>query len=193
MKRLLFLVTILISFNVLAHPVGFSKSYTISSMQQGEDYSNLIHYSPSYKYSFGYADMEMNNLKHRGLYLGYLLKRWNLPKAQGNSYVFGSIGDNTYRYGFQADYETRKIYTLFKHNYIKNASDEFSNSIYRVGYAPYEGDYSELNTWIIVEYNRHMRTATPILRFFYKNILWEMGYNSSRKMTTFNIILRDYF
>ena len=50
----------------------------------------------------------------------------------------------------------------------------------RVGHAPYLAEYDELNIWLMLQYmnhprglNRHM--TTPIVRMFYKNVLWELG------------------
>ena len=190
MKIILFFYFLIIMNNAFSHPVGFSKSYTISINQFGSNSNYLLHYSPSFKYSIGYNQL---NDEYDGLYLGYLIKRWNLPKAQGNAYIFGSVGDNFNHQGFQLDYETRKFYTMYKYNkYNINNSNDINLNIFRIGFAPYEGDYSELNTWFIFEYNKENK-ITPLLRFFYKNVLWETGYNNYKKEVLFNIIIRDYF
>jgi hypothetical protein len=52
--------------------------------------------------------------------------------------------------------------------------------LYRVGYAPFVAGYNDLNIWAIMQfdYNPDMRSevqVTPFLRFYYKNVLWEMG------------------
>ena len=193
MGKVLAILIILIANKSFAHPVGYTDSATLGLMQRGSMYSYQLHYSPSYRYSFGYKEASMMGEKFRGAYSGLLLKRWNMPKAQGNAYVYGGIGDNSYHGGGQIDYETRKIYTLYSYNYFKIGDKNFNNSKMRLGYAPYEGGYSELNTWFILEYNTDVESLTPILRFFYKNVLWEVGYDAPRKETNFNIILREFF
>lgn len=45
---------------------------------------------------------------------------------------------------------------------------------YRLGFAPYLGGMDELQTWFVLQYNHNFQ-LTPLLRFFYKNVLWEMG------------------
>ena len=127
--------------------------------------------------------------------IGWLVKRWNLSEAQGNFYFIGGAGygilkqdtgseinGGIYRFGVQLDYETRRVYTFtryIEHRFFednKYINDQFSAAI---GVAPYLGEFNKLNSWAIFKFtarNRfNERKYAFILRFFYKNFLWEIG------------------
>ena len=127
--------------------------------------------------------------------IGWLVRRWNLSEAQGNAYLLGGIGygalkrstgpeisGGIYRFGVQLDYETRRIYTFMRyieHRFFedrKHISDQFGAA---VGFAPYLGEFDELNSWVIFKIIASDRfndkTYVFMLRFFYKNFLWEIG------------------
>ena len=159
--------------------------------------------STSYLYSFAYdqalgahfmridADEDDRDFERRvyGVMYNRLLKRWNMPAAQAN--IFAGAGpavatgsfDVTEPAGMaflQADYETRRIYTMYRANLVH--SDEFTHvkNVARVGVAPYLAEYDELNTWVILQAERLSEvddrvTITPMLRFYKDIYLWEVG------------------
>lgn len=117
-----------------------------------------------------------------------LLKRWNGEESQGNIYLLTGVGgysnkndrEGAGKAGVQVDYETRRIYLWAE--YLRWFSESIETDMYiaRVGYAPFLAGYNDLNVWVILQadYNRDMRAytqVTPMLRFYYKNILWEIG------------------
>ena len=64
----------------------------------------------------------------------------------------------------------------------------------RVGFAPYLGNYEDINTWLMLQVDNHPAkpdntVITPLLRFFYKTTLVEAGYSSNEKLL-FNWILQ---
>lgn len=127
--------------------------------------------------------------------VGFLLKRWNWEDAQANIYFIGGAGYYTNRVngaviddggfsrvGTQWDYETRRVYVNAR--YIERRSfdgfEELDNLVdVAVGFAPYAGNYEDLNTWVILRYmdGRDMQESmiSPTLRFFYRNYLWEVA------------------
>jgi len=51
------------------------------------------------------------------------------------------------------------------------------------GIAPYLANYNDLNTWLMFQVDHHPAkhdhfVATPLIRFFYKTYLLEVGYGS---------------
>ncbi|MBY0386176.1 hypothetical protein K2X05_13545 [bacterium] len=121
--------------------------------------------------------------------LNGLLKRWNGEDSQANVYVLTGVGaywDNqredsfASKWGVQADYETRQFYTLAQ--FVSWHSDQIDSNyaLYRLGFAPFTAGHNELNIWCIAQfdYNKDMRNEvqiTPFLRFYFKNVLWEVG------------------
>ena len=83
--------------------------------------------------------------------------------------------------GFQADYETRRVYSAFRSDL--NESGEFSHRLdtLQLGWAPYEHDYDTLATWIVVQ-GRHYTgglydgVETALLLRLFKGGTWvEVG------------------
>jgi len=88
----------------------------------------------------------------------------------------------------EADYETRRIYTLFAAESLQSPNDvQFNRLRYRAGFAPYRAPFESLQTWIIgqVDYMPEMDDkveVTPLLRFFYNNYALEIGSNLNGKL-----------
>lgn len=84
------------------------------------------------------------------------------------------------RLGFQADWKDREIYTALKYSSAHIESDNMEFYEVRVGFAPYIAGYDELNAWVILQVQnsavfQKQTVISPILRMFYKNVLWEIG------------------
>ncbi len=182
--------------SVHAHPTSFEGGFAIMSEMSQENQEVSAVYSP--KYWLGLGVMLVRSPEKFDLItsqIGWLVKRWNLPEAQGNAYLLGGIGYGTlkqnmeqkinggvYRFGVQLDYETRRIYTFTRyveHRFFednKRINDQFSAAL---GFAPYLGEFDELNSWVIFKFIADNRFSDRIyvlmLRFFYKNFLWEIG------------------
>ena len=58
-----------------------------------------------------------------------------------------------------------------------NDTDQY----YKVGFAPYLGEYGDLHTWVMLKTRRNSRTkkwsAYPVIKFFKGNLLFESGYS----------------
>jgi len=123
-----------------------------------------------------------------------LLKRWNLPDGQGN--IFNMTGAGLARYqgnnqpclwtAFLADYESRRWFFSYEPRFVWDGDIE--KSVWqrtRIGIAPYLAKYNDLNTWIMFQVDHHPAkhdhfVATPLIRFFYKTYLFEIGYSSNQ-------------
>ncbi len=153
-------------------------------------------YSPKWWLGTGIVfDRNTDRWKLTSLHFALLAKRWNWPEAQGNLYLFGGPGfsqlkwrsDNRenffYRLGVQMDFETRRIYfaTKFTENSLFNENKRIYNRLdMAVGVAPYLANFDELNSWVLLKIRTnnvdfHDPVTIMIVRFFYKNFLWEVG------------------
>ena len=137
-----------------------------------------------------------------------LLKRWNKKDSQANIYLKSGIGvahsnsgdfDNeTEAAGFTGlatDWENRRFFISYENRYTEAGDiDDFYQQSARVGWAPYEGDYGDLHTWMMLQVE-HMPeakdnvTVTPLVRFFKGVHLLEAGMNNHGKLL-FNYVLR---
>jgi hypothetical protein len=194
----------------LAHPTSFEGGFALMSEMHPLIQENSIIYSPKYWLGTGLVTMRSpDEFEFVSSQIGWLVNRWNLPEAQGNFYLLGGVGFGTnkrtpldlveggmYRFGAQADFETRRIYTFVRyleHRFFENnkyLSDQFAAAI---GFAPYLGEFDELNSWVIFkliasnQFNEFI--YLPILRFFYKNFLWEVGQDFNGN-SQFNFMVR---
>jgi hypothetical protein len=72
--------------------------------------------------------------------------------------------------------------------------DDFFQQSARVGWAPYEGDYGDLHTWLMVQVDHmpeadHPVSVTPLVRLFKDVHLFEAGI-SNRGEVTLNYVFR---
>ena len=209
MKKLLLCTLLLcvISLNLSARPISYSGGSTL--MQMNGPLKNTIHahYSPSYKYSVGYKGeyLRKGQIALNGVQLNNLVKRWNLPAAQGNIYLKSNIGsvnksgqNESYgSLGISGDFETRKYFSSYKAQYYKSDGkilNYFEQSA-RVGIAPYVADYGNLHTWLILQIDHQPEfegdevIATPLVRLFKGLHMMEFGFSSNKRFL-FNFIAR---
>ena len=135
--------------------------------------------------------------------LNTLVKRWLQHDSQGNVYLgahFGKYqdlnGDGSVGHAFlMADWEDREDYVVFKSKKFYFEDRQSQDYLIRYGFAPYVAGMNELQTWMILQayyYEEQSKEAiiTPMLRFFYKNVLWELG--SSTKGDSFLTLMVHY-
>lgn len=188
-----------------AKPIAFAKGTTVM-LEYGAGTMNeaQLFYAPRYWYSLGGGWLELQSedgAKQR--HIAYaranlLAKRWNLPGAQANVFVWGGLGSATgndfagatlvRNIGVQADYETRRIYSAFRSDLQE--SDRFSHRIdtVQLGWAPYKHDYNTLATWLVVQGRRYTGdlyrgTENALLVRFFKGGIWvEVGATTDGKL-----------
>jgi hypothetical protein len=189
-----FTCLVLLQSQTFAHPVAFAGATSFMTNNMPGLTENTLVYSPTYDFGLGLKHVEQGasgEPKERwtNVHLGYLVKRWNELDSQGNFYLFGGPGalevDNgDYEYftraGFQADWESRHIYTMLRYSAAMSEAAVLEQYNGRVGFAPFVAGYNELNIWAILQVQhvpqREEETmVTPLIRMFYKNVLWEAG------------------
>jgi len=151
-----------------AKPIAFANGTTVmAEYGAGTMLEGQAFYAPTYWLSTGpgyvrfNSDIQYVNREIAYLRANYLAKRWNLPSAQANVFVWGGLGSaagNTFQgtrlarnVGAQFDYETRRVYASVKSDLWE--SSEFSQRVdtLQLGFAPYAHDYSTLATWFVIQ------------------------------------------
>jgi hypothetical protein len=190
----LLLIKLFIPLVALAHPVSYEGSYMVASDNSKASSEYMLIYSKKYWLGYGIVAHRFDEDWAYIPQLSILAKRWNLPEAQANIYIYGGYGqldlenghtEGITRLGTQIDYETRKVYSAIKVKRF-DTLDDYNTDIYtlQAGFAPYIAGFNDLNTWLIgewtynPEYQSHAE-ASLLLRFFYKNVFWELGSNTN--------------
>jgi hypothetical protein len=175
----------------MAHPVAFKGStgimgYHSSEMTEMEINHSLKHwFAPAvqtirYRSGTSRPDLVVGKLN-------FLLHRWNGENYQANIYLHGGAGKSIterrgiYHGGITADIEDRKFYLFGEWNsYRSSVKTELQTWKVRAGFAPYVAPFESLHSWFIVELKKKSLgdrriEVVPTLRFFYQNVLWEVG------------------
>lgn len=208
MKHSIFWLCLLTVQTSFAHPTSYEGGFALmSEFHPNVQEVSMIH-SPKYWLGTGVVTMRSpDKFELVTSQIGWLVNRWNLSSAQGNFYLLGGLGYGKmksqtetegaiYRLGAQADFETRRIYTFLRyveHRFTDDdelLGDQFSAAL---GFAPYLGEFDGLNSWVIFkfiasnEFNDFI--YLPMVRFFYKNFLWEIGQDFDGN-SQFNFMVR---
>jgi len=167
-KRLLALAALALTAPAAAKPIAFGDGYTAmyeygaGTMQEAQAF-----YAPRYWYSLGAGYLRLDAADEafsRDISyarFNYLVRRWNLPEAQGNVFAYGGLGaarsddyDGTkvaWNGGAQADYETRRIYASLKADYQHSSAFAHRIDTLQLGLAPYLHDYGGIATWFVLQ------------------------------------------
>jgi hypothetical protein len=193
-----------------ARPVSYPEGWTLMLMNDGSKNSSHVHYSPSAKTSLGYKfeHWRDKSFKLHAIQMNNLLKRWNKPNSQANLYLKSGIGIATGNAGafdnerstagftgIATDWENRRYFISYENRYTEaNKMGDFFSQSARVGWAPYEGDYGDLHTWLMlhVEHTPEAEknlTVMPLVRLFKDVHLFEAGVSNHGKVS-FNYIFR---
>lgn len=178
----------------LAHPVAYQGAVALMSSHQKDMSDVQIAYSATPRVAIGvdyrYSSMFGTESQYAIPRVNFLLKRWNGPEQQANLYLYGGYGiakqgqqlQGAFFGGGEADWESRALY--FSAKASTTVAPSFDNlTMYqaRAGFAPYQASFEELQAWVILQsqyfpkaFEESFRIG-PVLRFFYKNFLWELG------------------
>ncbi|MCG6117229.1 MAG: hypothetical protein MEQ07_03415 [Aquimonas sp.] len=184
-----------------ARPVSYAQGHMLMADHSAELDHWSYTYSPSFRWSGSAGFLRLDDLVGTDqLELSYvrgsrLLKRWNLPAAQAN--VFGWVGAGSARtfygrdlarhVGFQADYETRRIYTAVISELHEGPDWSHRMDTVSLGWAPYLHDIDRMATWVVA---KGMRTSNAVdesfnpalvLRFFTVRWWLEVGADGDGK------------
>ena len=181
-----------------AKPIAFADGTTVMAEYGAGTMTEVqAFYAPTYRVSVGGGhlslDSEVNDNTRDITYLrfNYLPKRWNMPAAQANVFVWGSVGRahigetdaNKFAWntGGQLDYETRRIYASLRTDL--HQSSVFSHRIdtLQLGLAPYPHDFDTLALWFVVQGRHYTEDLfdgiewAGLVRLFKRNAWLEAG------------------
>ena len=176
-----------------AHPVSYKGALGVMTWSQPwlSDYWVTYSFEPNLAIAARIMRMDMNEGKLK-VYLpqaDYLVKRWNEKNFQANiySYIGGGLvtlnGKNGSAgiAGIEADAESRSLFAEVKSEWMRTSfGSSFDHYEIRVGFAPYEAEFNEIASWLMIQYQHHQQllrqnAVTPLGRFFYRNVLFEVG------------------
>lgn len=196
MKRLIFLISLLAPLSLFAHPVIYKDGWVISSSNMPSYSNNVLGYSWHQRWSLGVDHWRFTlDGEHSDaglLRLNHLLWRKNASDSQANIYLHSGAGFFSQGWdegssqgmamgGVELDWEDRSRYLSFKRLqfHAPRALDAGMTQA-RIGFSPVIADFEKLQTWFMIQ-AMHMDVIeekvqiTPMLRFFYHNVLWEFG------------------
>ena len=178
-----------------AHPVSYKDGVGIMSYNNSKTNELLLTYSFTPHFAVASTYLKDSRSEFFIPRANFLINRWNNDDSQGNIYLSGGAGlekFDTKTYGVKlaelvADWESRKYYTYLEHLYLNRDNDDnllipkkdYNHTKARLGFAPFLADYNDLNVWYIVQAEKHndekQIELTQFLRFYRKNVLWEIG------------------
>jgi hypothetical protein len=188
-----------------AKPIAFAHGTTVMA-EYGAGTMNEVQafYAPRYFLSVGGGHLALQSdtgtLTRDITYarLNYLPKRWNMEAAQANVFVWGGMGrahvgetdENLFAWnaGAQLDYETRRVYASFKTDLHESSAFSHRIDTLQLGLAPYEHDYDDVATWLLVQgrrYTGQLFDGTEwalLLRLFKGNAWLEAGATADGKL-----------
>ncbi len=184
-----------------AHPVSFEGGTMFMSSYSKDWIESDLNYTFSPTSSFGVSQYRITEEDDSRDYLiPKFSKRFrkNSLDYQANLYLSAGLGARidpndtslSELLGIQADYETRRIYTLGLAESIFDGDGEpRTHYQYRFGVAPYKGDFQDLSTWLIAQvdyrpYKTEELSVMPVVRFFYSNLLFEVGADFNGDLST---------
>jgi hypothetical protein len=180
----------------LAHPVTFPENLMVMGEidRSMKDFNAWYTFLPKHAAGPGYLELRSEDGTRKreipNLHYNYRLSRWNWADAQANIYLTAGVGSargsdfagnqTVFMPGFQADYETRRIFTAARWHGIKGGPVKHSFSNVQAGFAFYAGEYDEWSPWFILDVrklsNLGMDTeVTPTLRLVHKTLYFEVG------------------
>lgn len=192
--------------NSIAHPITYKGGYIYQGtfMPQMNEMKLGYTFDPKFAVMAKSQSFEMNDdYRDYTIGLNFLAKRWLQHDSQGNLYFGVHAGqyEDTNDKGFaghallMADWEDREDYVLFRTKRFYYNETESQEYMARYGFAPFVAGMNELQTWAILQvyyYEEQSKELliTPMMRFFYKNVLWEIG--SSTKGDSFLTLMVHY-
>ncbi len=180
----------------LAHPVTFPENVMVMGEvdRNWQDFNAWYTFTTKQAVGPGYMGFRSEDGSRKreipNVHYNYRAARWNWPDAQANIYLQAGLGSATgndfsgsrtvFLPGFQADYETRRIYTAARWHAIQGGPVNHTSRNLQAGFAFYAGEYDDWSPWFILDVrkmsNLGMDTeVTPTLRLVHKNLFLEAG------------------
>jgi hypothetical protein len=195
-RRAAALAGLLVASPVLAHPVTFPGNLMVMGEvdRDWKDFNAWYTFAPKHAAGPGYMEFrsedESRERKIPNIHYNHRAARWNWRDAQANVYLQLGVGDargndfsgsqTVLLPGFQADYETRRVYFAYRWHGVTGGpvNHVFNNA--QAGVAFFEGEYDDWTPWFILDVrkmsNLNMDTeVTPTLRLIHKTLFLEAG------------------
>lgn len=206
---LISLFTLFLCFTAFAHPVIYGDGVVVSSSNMNSYSDNQLLYSINPRWATGLNHWRFTkndkNTEMGLARLNHLLWRHNGEDSQANIYLLSGIGvvdseierratREVYMGGAEVDWETRTLFTALKYyQFSSPAVTDLSMAQARIGFSPFESGFEQLQSWFMVQAMimpevESQVIITPMLRFFYKNVLWEIG-SSTRAEWMLNLMV----
>ena len=193
------LLMALCSPSAVAHPVTFTGGFAASSIHRPGLTHSQVNYTVHRKLALGATHLRIRHLdtplEGSLAQANVLLFRRNRPNSQANLYM--SLGAGIAHEGvelgqalilgsLQADFETDNFYSAIVAMGV-GGLDQFSDlgelpsSVRgRIGVLPFASGFESLQAWAVMQVDYTTQaddplSVTPLLRFFYRNVLWEFG------------------
>ncbi len=193
MRKKIFFVLFLFPLWSFSHPVIYKGGWVYWGEFSQSSNSQIVSYTFHPRFSLGFKSeyyLDLNEYRDYKLAFSILVKRWYLKDSQANVYAsfYGGkfhqkdVDGKVLQSQWDVDWESRSFYTAFQTSFLKFKGEVFSKYSYRIGFAPYVSGMDALQTWMIfqIRYFKKLKNEiniTPMMRLFYKNILWEVGSN----------------
>ena len=180
--------------DAMAKPIAFANGTTVMAEYGAGTMEEVqAFYAPWYWLSLGAgylrldSDAQARMREIRFLRANYLVHRWNLDDAQANVFAWGGLGTasgNDFRgsrvdreAGFQADYETRRVYASWVSDLHESSAYSHRVDTLQLGLAPYTHDYQDLAVWFVLQGrqytgNIHHGIETAALIRLFKGGAW---------------------
>jgi hypothetical protein len=169
-----------------SRPISYVGGHTLMAYSNAQADKIYWHYTPNIKYSLGidYQEDKITEQSFASARFTYLLHRKNTATSQRNLYLKSGVGLNdsdNHFYGLAGDWETRRLFVGFSAQQQSGQGYDLFEQTFKLGVAPYLGDYGDLHTWLMIETKKNdfddRRTTYPVLRLFKGGALVEIGYH----------------
>ncbi|MBC7386165.1 MAG: hypothetical protein H7301_08415 [Cryobacterium sp.] len=190
--------------NAQAHPVSYQGATALMTWNQPFLADYWIAYSFRSDMAFAARSMRMDMPGGKlWVYMpqyDVLFKRWNNRDSQANIYGYAGFGGvqmngqrgTAWLTGVEADAESRSLFVMAKAELMDpTIGPNFNHYEFRVGAAPYEAEFNEIASWLMIQIQYHpslekKTVVTPLARFFYRSVLFEIGVSTNGdSMTNF--------
>lgn len=199
--RLLLLLALALSMATpWARPVTWPGGQSFMVEGSANEWHWQYAWSGSFRWSLGAGGLYHDKLERIGaLNTEFvrgtrLLWRNNTPISQANlfgwagvGYARTELGHGASRHiGFQADYETRRIFTALSSELHEGRRFSHRLDTAAIGVAPYEHDWDRTAFWVVLKGMRNSSaldtaTAAVLLRWFTPRWWFEIGADEDRK------------
>lgn len=192
----------LLSTVVQARPVTYPDGRVWVMDVQKNQQAWRFGYSKTFRWSASVGGLYLDELAQgESLDVTYvraarLFKRWNWPTAQANLFGWGGVGyarhtqgnHTSGHVGFQADFETRHIYTSVVSEHHEGRGWRYRTDTVSLGLAPYAHDFDGVAAWVVFKGMRTTHTLKDkpkgalMLRVFNPTWWVEAGIDSNGQL-----------